>query len=74
MTDHTSDVPLGRSTRRPGAEYWIYFSVIFAITLPIAFVAWALGLGRTDRGEPREGVIRHARHQAHLIASLIFSA
>jgi len=51
MSDMTTDGPLtGTPTRAksgpPMREYYVYFAVIFAATLPLALLTWTLSAAR----------------------------
>jgi len=72
MSDQTHN---GYSQRgqSPSIEYRIYFAIIFLISLPWAFVSWALGLEMPDCEDKRTGFICRAWHQASVITPLIFS-
>ena len=73
MTDFTTDTPmLRRSTTVPRREYYAYFALIFAATLPLSLLTWAL---KTLRRElPEKGPIASAWTQARIITPHIFSA
>ena len=72
MTDQTSN---GFSHRNaaPSVEYRIYFAIIFLISLPWAFVSWALGLAAPEGDQAARGFVARAWHQASIITPLIFS-
>lgn len=54
-------------------EYYTYFAVIFAATLPLSFLTWALSAAR--RMElPERGPVKAAWSQAQIITPRIFSA
>ena len=74
MTDFTTDTPmLRRSTAAPKREYYAYFALIFAATLPLALLTWVLKAAR--RMElPEKGPIASAWSQARIITPHIFSA
>lgn len=74
MTDFTTDTPLlRRSTAAPKREYYAYFALIFAATLPLSLLTWALKTAR--RMElPEKGPIASAWSQARIITPHIFSA
>ncbi|WP_230374210.1 cytochrome PufQ [Pontivivens ytuae] len=63
-----------RHRRMPRAEYWVYFSLIFAISLPLALAMWLAGLVGPSRRIGERGVIHHAWSQARIITPQIFSA
>lgn len=57
----------------PTREYYVYFAVIFAATLPLSFLTWGLSAAR--RMElPSQGPIKAAWSQAQIITPRIFSA
>lgn len=72
MSDMTSNAPVTRS-KPPKTEFMIYFAIIFAATLPLATLTWALAAVRagnlTDRGP-----IKRAWSQAGIITPMIFAA
>ena len=79
MTDMTTDsVPHTQSPARakhgpPMREYYVYFAIIFAATLPLALLTWVLTTAR--RMElPERGPIKAAWSQARIITPRIFSA
>ena len=54
-------------------EYYVYFAVIFAATLPLTILTWVLTVAR--RMElPERGPIKAAWSQARIITPRIFSA
>jgi len=74
MTDFTSDTPMTRSrTAPPKREYYAYFALIFAATLPLAFLTWGLTALR-QMALPEKGPIAKAWTQARIITPHIFSA
>jgi len=75
MTDFTTDtiVKERRTSHVPTREYYAYFAVIFAATLPLSFLTWGLSAAR--RMElPERGPIKAAWSQAQIITPRIFSA
>ena len=40
MTDITSTPPQKPTGRRRGTEYWVYFTLIFVLSLPSATIRW----------------------------------
>ncbi len=70
MTHHTAHVPM-HSERKPRAEFWLYFAIIFVVALPFALGFWAFAAltGREGRGP-----IGRAYDKAWEITPLIFSA
>lgn len=74
MSDFTTDAPiLRRSTAAPRREFYVYFALIFAATLPLALLTWALKAAR--RMEiPEKGPIASAWTQARIITPHIFTA
>ncbi len=79
MTDMTSDLAREATdapkVRRapPKREYYAYFGVIFAATLPLACVTWVLKAGR-QMSLPEKDPISAAWSQARIITPMIFSA
>ncbi|MEM7423035.1 MAG: cytochrome PufQ [Pseudomonadota bacterium] len=75
MTDFTSGGGQPRISREPGVEYRLYFAIIFVISLPWAFVSWALGLvSPQDEEHAGKGFIGRAWLQASVITPQIFKA
>ncbi|MDG4646940.1 cytochrome PufQ [Roseibacterium sp. SDUM158017] len=72
MTDFTSDSPVTRH-KPPRTEFMIYFAIIFAATLPLAFLTWALAAIRSGSMTDR-GPIKRAWSQARIITPMIFAA
>jgi hypothetical protein len=72
MTDYTSNAPVTRH-KPPRTEFAIYFAIIFAATLPLAFLTWALAAIRSGSMTDR-GPIKRAWSQARIITPMIFSA
>lgn len=75
MTDQTSEVGLetSRFRRPPKAEFYAYFAIVFAATLPLSCLTWALQAAR-QLSLPERGPISRAWTQARLITPMIFSA
>lgn len=74
MTDFTTDMaPAHRRTAPPRREYYAYFAIIFAATLPLACLTWALAAARQFRLPPK-GPFAAAWSQARIITPQIFSA
>jgi hypothetical protein len=76
MTDMTTDTVQQQTRARSGPpmrEYYVYFAVIFAATLPLSFLTWMLTAAR--RMElPEKGPVKAAWSQARIITPRIFSA
>ena len=77
MTDMTTDTHVAGPSRTksgpPMREYYVYFAIIFAATLPLALLTWILSAAR--RMElPERGPIKAAWSQANIITPRIFSA
>ncbi|MFK7837151.1 MAG: cytochrome PufQ [Sulfitobacter sp.] len=79
MTDMTTDT-ITTSASHPKArhaapmrEYYVYFAVIFAATLPLAILTWVLTAARRMQ-LPERGPIKAAWSQARIITPRIFSA
>lgn len=77
MSDHTSsefdfdDAP-SHAHKAPRAEFAFYFALIFAATLPLACLTWALSF--LKHGFKTKGPIKRAWTQANIITPMIFSA
>lgn len=77
MTDMTTDTigaqPSRTKSGPPMREYYVYFAIIFAATLPLTILTWALStLRRMEL--PERGPIKAAWSQARIITPRIFSA
>ncbi len=73
MTDFTTDTPVLRQRSTSKREYYAYFALIFAATLPLSFLTWALKALRR-MALPEKGPIASAWTQARIITPHIFSA
>ncbi|MGR3485415.1 MAG: cytochrome PufQ [Paracoccaceae bacterium] len=75
MTDMTTQIALtGQPDRRAAAErreFAAYFALIFAATLPLALLTWALKALR-HLSLPERGPIATAWSQARIITPMIF--
>ncbi|AZL60715.1 protein pufQ [Tabrizicola piscis] len=76
MSDHTAgghDDSHGASHghRTPRAEFYVYFSLIFMVAIPVAAIAWAIALVR-DRHLPVHGPLARAWREAGAITPAIF--
>jgi hypothetical protein len=73
MSDMTSMTPAARTTKPAKTEFMFYFAIIFAATLPLATLTWALAAiksgSMTDKGP-----IKRAWSQAGIITPMIFAA
>ena len=73
MSDMTSNSPVNRAAKPPKTEFVIYFAIIFAATLPLATLTWALAAIKsgslTDKGP-----LKRAHTQASIITPMIFAA
>ncbi|MFC6640046.1 protein pufQ [Sulfitobacter sp. JBTF-M27] len=77
MTDMTTETihvePHRAKSGPPMREYYVYFAIIFAATLPLTILTWVLSTAR--RMElPERGPIKAAWSQANIITPRIFSA
>ena len=82
MTDMTTDTSYAAPAHRtksgppppaPMREYYVYFAIIFAATLPLTILTWVLSAAR--RMElPERGPVKAAWSQARIITPRIFSA
>ncbi len=66
MTVFTTNAPDVGRRRHPSdrAEYRLYFTLLFLVTLPIALLTWPLslvGLARTQEHGPLDAAWRQAR-------------
>ncbi len=57
--------------RTPRAEFYIYFTLIFLVAIPLAATAWAIALVR-DRHLPVHGPLARAWREAGAITPAIF--
>jgi len=74
MTDITSSTPTRhRCGRRRGAEFHLYFALIFMAAIPFAAVAWVRDVIR-NRSLNMHGPLARAWAEADRITPLIFSA
>lgn len=75
MTTHiaTDTAPARRRQTAHMREYYVYFALIFAITVPTAVLTWGLKVLR-QRRLPSKGPIKSAWSQAQIITPMIFSA
>ncbi len=75
MTDMTNSGAFAAPERKPGlkTEFAIYFAIIFAATVPLACLTWALTLVKSGR-LPDRGPVARAWSQARIITPMIFSA
>ncbi len=76
MSDHTAGGHVDSHTaahanRTPRAEFYIYFSMIFAVAIPLAAAAWAVALVR-ERHLPVHGPLARAWREAGAITPAIF--
>jgi hypothetical protein len=71
MSDFTSQPE--RSARRRGAEYNVYFTLIFLFAIPFALVGWIMDVAR-ERTLNLRGPLARAWLEADQITPLIFSA
>jgi hypothetical protein len=78
MTDQTTDAMMTQTverigTKRPTTEFYVYFAIIFAATLPLATLTWALAALKS-RSLTDKGPVARAWSQARIITPMIFSA
>lgn len=71
MADTTSNTP--RKTTRRGAEFFIYFSILFVAAIPFASAGWLLDVIRKGTLN-LHGPLARAWAEADRITPLIFSA
>jgi len=72
MTDFTSDTPKRHSARR-GAEFHLYFGIIFVLAIPFATVSWIADVFQRQTLN-LHGPLARAWAEADRITPLIFSA
>lgn len=70
MTDYTSDLKPMRRGHSPSVEYGVYFSLIFAISLPGAVLRSLAAVSHGDLSGP--GPLRRAQVRAREITPAIF--
>ncbi|WOI56116.1 cytochrome PufQ [Palleronia sp. LCG004] len=73
MTNQMASMAPARGRAQPKAEFYAYFALIFAATLPLACLTWLLIAARQMR-MPEKGPISRAWSQARIITPMIFSA
>ncbi len=73
MSDMTSNSPVTTRTKPPKTEFMIYFAIIFAATLPLATLTWAIAAIRSG-SLTEKGPIKRAWRQASIITPMIFAA
>lgn len=78
MTDMTTDTPveqddIARARKTEKTEFMVYFVIIFAATLPLAFLTWVLAAIKS-RSLTDRGPVARAWSQARIITPMIFSA
>ena len=76
MSDQTVNLAVAeepRLSKKPTAEFAIYFGIIFLATLPLATFTWFLSVLRS--GDIRQkGPVARAWSQARIITPMIFAA
>jgi hypothetical protein len=71
MSDMTSNSPI-RSRREPGAEFWVYFVPVLALSVPLA--VWRRGVEVvTSDDAPRRPVLQEAWCRAKDVTTTICS-
>lgn len=74
MSDQTSNGGYeAEKPTTPKGEFAVYFAIIFAATLPLAVLTWALSLLKNGNAGGK-GPIKRAWSQANIITPMIFSA
>ena len=73
MADITSNVPRQRTAKRRGAEFYVYFSIIFVLAIPVGIERYLAAIIRKHSLDVR-GPIARAWAEADRITPLIFSA
>ena len=72
MTDVTSGPQQKQTGRRRGAEYWVYFTLIFVLSLPSATIRWVRDIMRQQTLNLR-GPMARAWAEADRLVPIIFS-
>jgi hypothetical protein len=62
-----------RAHKPPRTEFYVYFTIIFLATIPLALISWALQALRS-RSLTDRGPVARAWSQARIITPMIFSA
>jgi PufQ cytochrome subunit len=74
MSDHTAgDHSEAHGHRTPRFEFYVYFTLIFLVGIPVAIVGWAFDLIREHR-LPTHGPLARAWREAGAITPAIFRA
>lgn len=73
MADLTTDLPRRRIGRRRGAEFYVYFTLIFLLAIPFGTERWIAHMVR-KRSLNLRGPLARAWAEADRITPLIFSA
>jgi len=73
MSDMTSMTPVSKAAKPAKTEFMFYFAIIFAATLPLATLTWAIAAIRSGSLTER-GPIKRAYRQAGIITPMIFAA
>lgn len=73
MSDMTSNTPVHGRSKPQKTEFFVYFAIIFAATLPLATLTWALAAIRSGK-LPEKGPVKRAWSQAGIITPMIFAA
>lgn len=75
MSDHTAGQGdthgASHGHRTPKAEFYVYFTLIFLVAIPVAILAWIVALIR-DRQLPVHGPMARAWREAGAITPAIF--
>ncbi len=72
MTDITSTPPHKPTGRRRGTEYWVYFTLIFVLSLPSASIRWVRDIAKQQTLNLR-GPLARAWAEADRLTPIIFS-
>ena len=73
MADITSNIPRAHSSRKRGAEFSLYFTLIFLFALPVGLERYIANIVRKRSLDVR-GPVARAWAEADRITPLIFSA
>ena len=72
MSDQTAaETVVHHAQRTPKTEFYIYFTLIFVVAIPIAIVNWVFRL-IADRRRPAQGPLARAWREAGSITPAIF--
>lgn len=73
MADMTSNPPVRRIGRRRNAEFYVYFTLIFILAIPVGTERWIANVVR-KRSLNTRGPLARAWAEADRITPMIFTA